>query len=93
VLFSYMLTLVSSTKITFFGPRSLSVVVWGLLLILIVSGDNSFYQFQAVGGLYNFRQILILFFLVLNLLVTLVVVVKLALTFKGALKAYRNNEI
>lgn len=90
-MFSYILTLVSGTKVTFSRPVYIRARGLRLLALTIVNG-GVVGGCQRVGDLYNQRQALILFFLALYLLVILIVVVKLALNFKGALKAYRNYE-
>ena len=91
MLFRYILTLISGTKITFSRPVYVGAIGLRLLALTATNGGGVM-GCQRVGDLYNQRQALILFFLALYLLVILTVVVKLALNFKGALKAYRNHE-
>ena len=93
VLFRYMLTLVSSNKVAFYFSSALIVVVWGVLLIFGVSWNPLEEGFSIIRDLYAFRQSRFLIFLALYLFLVLVVVVKLALNFKGALKSFATHEL
>ena len=93
VLFSYMLTLVSSNKVAFYFSGFAILITWASLVVIGISWNPLQERFTIVGDLYTFRQSRFLVFLALYLFLVLVVVVKLALNFKGALKSYASHEL
>jgi hypothetical protein len=87
-----MLTLVSIEKITFPPRRVVLLVTWVIIIFAGLLSETVYNSFRILGGLYRSRQIFSIGFLVIYLFIVLLSVVKLALSFKGALKSVSSNE-
>ena len=91
VLLSYILRLISSSKIRFsIEPRLILVlIVW----LMFTTNFDSCCRISHLRDLYNLRFNSILYFLAIYLFLVLIVVVKLSIRFIGPLKIFCSHEI
>ena len=92
VLFSYILTLISSRKINF-SLRLSPIFILIVCVVLIVNFESYLTTPRHLRDLYNLRSNLVLYLLAIYLFLVLVVVVKLSIRHMGTLKTFCSHEI
>jgi hypothetical protein len=93
ILFTYIVTLVFSLKVTFSNPFVVIIVVWASLLVILLRYPYFFSQGVTLSNLYLLSRISVLALIGGYLLLVLLAVVKLAVGLRGPLKSFFKNEI
>ena len=92
VLFTYIITLVFSIKVTFSNLTTIVIFIWGVLLIFSINFSITPSQEILISNIYLNSRIRVLAFMGRYLLLVLLAVVSLAVSQKGPLKSFFKNE-
>ena len=92
VLFTYIITLVFSIKVTFSNLTTIVIFIWGVLLIFSINFSITPSQEILISNIYLNSRIRVLAFMGRYLLLVLLAVVSLAVSQRGPLKSFFKNE-
>jgi len=92
VLFSYMLSLIISSKINFISFTKLFIILWLLLITLWTSHSINFH-YLTISNLFSETNNYLIITIALYLLLVLLRMVKLARSLNGPIKSFFTYEI